>query len=520
MTQSIRSAYEATRSIGFNTHVQEGGTIYGSAAAIASALAYVGGHFVRDGATPAEFGNAYSVQQSLSKDYGIEQMLIVGGDVDHSWFEKLLAVADGIASTGHLLYAEGANEPTYKTTYPPGYGVEGIDAWKAQQHEISLHFSGVAPVIAYSAAAWREEPNTAWAMDGDYANVHAYPYQGMNNSANVESPVYWETKLTTNAIGFVISETGIPSSTTGPRWEGEPNAVTESVQAKAMTGLYMESLYVGAAHTALYELQDSLDPGFGVFRSDGSAKPAADALHNLSTLLEDPSQFAQSVNPTQWLPTVNGLNLAGGDRTMTIQQGGAIIQAAWGDTTGGWAVGGEAGKPDQTVAFDFGPWFGSVYVADPLSAAGWTYQGWGNGAVITTELDHAVLAKVVLPVHEIAEVNSLYNAAFGWLPDALGLRYHVENLVLHGRTYSEVADGFYNASNLHNMSASDLVAHLYWMSLGRQAAASELSWWTDQMAQGLSGHDVLAQIAGSPEAMSHFEAFEPFAGANTHIFIG
>src|SRR4051794_6222789 len=80
--------------------------------------------------------------------------------------------------------------------------------------------------------------------------------------------------------------------------------VNADVQARYSLDFVLDAYILGVKTAYLYELVDRVsDPGntlmddhFGLFNNDGSPKPAATALHNLTSILADPGGSARSGN--------------------------------------------------------------------------------------------------------------------------------------------------------------------------------------------------------------------------------
>jgi len=129
------------------------------------------------------------------------------------------------------------------------------------------------------------------ADSADAGNVHIY--YGGGQPAYGWSPHVrqwaWDNWLRTGALvapgkPVVITETGAPSS--------PQVGVDELTQAKQILNSLMDAARSGTPRIYLYELIDSHNDGpqdreshFGLFRYDGSPKPAAEALRNFTTIL-------------------------------------------------------------------------------------------------------------------------------------------------------------------------------------------------------------------------------------------
>jgi hypothetical protein len=121
----------------------------------------------------------------------------------------------------------------------------------------------------------------------DYANTHAYvwswgtPYEGLQHHLGY-------APASTPGRPIVITETGYTIFPEDPY-----SGVDEEVHAKLLLPTLLDAFTLGVKRTFFYELIDGKpDPNFtdpqqhfGVFRSDGSPKPAAVAIHNLTSLL-------------------------------------------------------------------------------------------------------------------------------------------------------------------------------------------------------------------------------------------
>jgi len=153
-----------------------------------------------------------------------------------------------------------------------------------------------------------------------HANIHPYPQAG-------EQPYDWlRSAITSHAVagkGLVITETGYTTTMGSPGVEG----VDAQTQAKLTLNLLADAASLGAERTFLYDLFDSgagtAEAGFGLFRADGTAKPAATAIHNLTTILADHGDAAGA--PLHDLAyTLSGL--PAGARTLLVEKSGGTYE--------------------------------------------------------------------------------------------------------------------------------------------------------------------------------------------------
>ena len=113
--------------------------------------------------------------------------------------------------------------------------------------------------------------------------------------------------------------------------------VPMAVQAKNALIFYFDAYYQGVRRSFYYELNDEIaDPKettieahFGLFQADGTAKTAAVALHNLTTILADPSPIASPGKLGLTVSANKGVTIY----HMLMQRGdGVYILALWQDT--------------------------------------------------------------------------------------------------------------------------------------------------------------------------------------------
>lgn len=190
------------------------------------------------------------------------------------------------------------------------------------------------------------DPNLSIAGQADDANIHPYPY----GNAPIVSAINNNYQ---NAFGSiapgprVITETGY---TTDPLVS---YGVTQTEQAQQIINGLFDSYQSGVSTTYLYELLDEkADPSntnsemhFGLFNFDNSPKPAAIAVHNLTTILSDPGSNAASFQ-TGTL-NYNETGASSSDQSLLMQKSNGVFDLAlWND-----AAPGTAKSDPMTVAF-------------------------------------------------------------------------------------------------------------------------------------------------------------------------
>lgn len=269
--------------IGVNTHLPYAGSSYGNGADVLAALKYLGLGLVRDSAVTAR--TATLPGYTRLADAGIRFDMVAPAGRDPAEVVGTVA-AFAAAHPGAVAAIEGPNE---------------IDHWPVTYHGLT----GVAAGIAYDnalVAAMAADPRlsgvasyslTGAAVNDDtaYANVHAYPGAG-NQPGGIIGRVLAHHADSSKPL--VLTETGYHTATgAGTAWEG----VNEKTQAKLTLNLLFDAISGGVNTVYLYQLMDGfLDPSgknvdhhLGLFDAYARPKPAAVAIHNLTTILTDTS---------------------------------------------------------------------------------------------------------------------------------------------------------------------------------------------------------------------------------------
>jgi hypothetical protein len=102
----------------------------------------------------------------------------------------------------------------------------------------------------------------------------------------------------------------------------------------------------------------------------------------------------------------------------------------------------------------------------------------------------------------IGSISQLYLGAFGRAPDADGLSYW-SNLVRQGTSLQEIGNTFVTSDEFVNtnglLSTQEFIEMLYGSILNRSADEAGISFWIDQLNDGLSRGNVLSQFTNSLE---------------------
>ncbi len=156
----------------------------------------------------------------------------------------------------------------------------------------------------------------------DYANFHAYAHEGEQPYATLANGLAEQTAVEPRSV-FVLTETGYPTL------DHDPDGVSERAQARLILNTVVDAAQLGASQIYLYELLDAYpDPEgrdkerhFGLFRVDGSPKPAATALHNLLAILRQSGDGSAGVHE---LPKLTGVP-ADASRLMLTTFDGVLV---------------------------------------------------------------------------------------------------------------------------------------------------------------------------------------------------
>ena len=310
------SASALRDSVGVNLHLEYDATPYRNPASTLAAMRFLGVLNARDAALR---NGAVSLQsfETVSRG-GVRLNLFVNHDLETqvSLLERLAAVVSGSLAT-----IEGPNEVNNE-----GYGGGAAgDSPRAQAYQARLYHA-VHASIALSATPvlnftdWPPRYGRA-----DLANFHAYP--------SPKKPIAPQLALQRRLAAAVEpADMAVVCTETGFATEGaEP--LDEELQAELEPILLLENFRAGVRTTYLYELYDELSgaqtrdssAGWGLFRFDGSPKPAAFALRRMLTLLAPARVQPGNRRPAGWA-TLSGSDL----RTLRVDRDdGVRLTFAW-----------------------------------------------------------------------------------------------------------------------------------------------------------------------------------------------
>jgi hypothetical protein len=301
-------------SLGVVTFVDQG---Y-DASAYAGPLRYLGVHNIRDG------------ERHLAATLKLHQETGVLVDLGGPDVKGMLVAARELAAAGALLSLEGPNEPNNSPVEYEGKRGGGAGDWlpvARLQHDL---YKSVKqdPVLrrypVFDVSEGGAETNNVGMQfliipkgegtlmpDGtefaDYANLHNYV---IGNCRRYQDNQAWQAADPTlnscwdgmfveygrtwkrGYIGYSRENLQtLPRVTTETGWDSVADPGGENVQGKILVNTYLAQFIRGWRYTFIYELKDG-EGGSGhqgLFRENWTPKPAANYIHNLTSILADGS---------------------------------------------------------------------------------------------------------------------------------------------------------------------------------------------------------------------------------------
>ena len=365
------SAGRFVNSVGVNAHMDSGSSVWTNTQRIAAEIAALGVKHMRDG-TPYDWAlPEYVALAKTGVVFDLSQVnptaaafTTVGSTEDA---QRATALADAVP--GSVESMEGANEYNINSYSLNGSNSNGNLAWGAADDASLQAAVAAAPalagvtVVAASTALIDSAPNVSAYVGA--SNWHVYGGVGEQLGAKMAAGIA-AAQATAPGKPVYVTETGISSSGYGSATWGVTDEATQGI---ILTNAVLESFKDGAFRTFLYELQDDTsstpqENQFGLFRTDGSAKPAATDIGNLLRLLSDPAGSASRplgslAYGIAGLPsTASSMLLQKSDGTfdLVVWNGGATLCNGTSDVT----------PPTSNITVSFAA-AQSVSVYDPVS---------------------------------------------------------------------------------------------------------------------------------------------------------
>lgn len=410
---SISAASDLVKSLGVNIHASTYEGAYQNSSLILESLSFLGISNVRN--TLASYGVGAQVLDALA-DAGVNFDFVTANSMAASGSAGLTDYVAQLKSfladhAGAINSLEGMNEINlFSFTYNGSSSISaGAEYQKAFYNAINADATlADIPVINLSLAHYNSADYAQLgdlANYSDYANVHSYMPTYTAGDTSMESYIKLSTSVTEGGP-FMVTELGYTTDTSEPTI-----GTNESAQAKLILNGIMDAFENGSANTYLYELFDNTQAtgsygqdDFGLFRSDGSPKLAASAIHNLTTILSY-SGAASSTASSSFTYTLG--NMPGLSHQMVLAKGNGgydlVLWAeptVWNDTTDT-----EIKNAATNVTVKLGSVQAVVYVYDPLVGTN-PIAVYKNVSSINVALsDHPLIVEVgvATPVTETVE---------------------------------------------------------------------------------------------------------------------
>lgn len=306
MPQAI-TATEFLNTLGVNTHLDFSGTPYTNVTQVEQNLQYLGVLIVRDSAQiPSDVALWEQVAQATGVKF--DDLMPEGSPTTMS---NALALVPQLAAAGILKYIEGGNEEDSSYSASLGNSLAITAQFQQQVYAMGQQFG--LPVINMSFGfGWSTSSTGDYGTVGNlaafanFANAHTYPQPG-------ETPNQAILQLNSDAE---LAATGRPVMTTEIGWsisQFSPTTVAQNVVDAAFDGIAD-----GDAGMYFYALYDNSSNDYGLFNANGTPRPAATALHDLTTLLADTGTTAASFAPGSLNYSLSGTTSA--DNSILIEK--------------------------------------------------------------------------------------------------------------------------------------------------------------------------------------------------------
>ena len=357
------SAEAFDQSIGVNVHMSYTWTPYANVGTVESDLAYLGVDHVRDELV----SNALTSYEELAAagikfDFAIP--VYPSSPVNPTEFVNMVS-AFVQAYPGSVSAIEGPNEVNFwpatfdgGTTYADQAALQQA-LYNAVQSEPTLAGIPVYNLTIGSTVTSEFSALGDLSAYANYGNEHAYVWDWGTPAAGL-SYLLTFPQIDTPGLPTVITETGYETNVADTY-----SGVDQTVQAKFTLDTVMDAFKDGVPETYFYELIDEGGQYFGLFTANGTPKLAATAIHDLTTLLNDPNG-ASSFTPGSLSYTVANLPTSG-NQLLLEKSNGAFDLMLWAEAPiWNTTTESEIAAPTETSTVEFGQTQKVVLVFDPL----------------------------------------------------------------------------------------------------------------------------------------------------------
>lgn len=372
---SARSVSSFINSLGVGAHIDSGSAQWTNAPLLLQQLDYLGISNVRDGTpfdyalptfiTLAQAGIRFNLLEA--NVYSFDQTGIVNAQIDVARAHQLEA-----AVPGSVISFEGTNEYTTNHYLLNGSGSFGNLGWglqDAQQLQLAVRADPLfadTPILAPSAVQLDSLPNFSAYVDG--ANAHIYGNVGEQLQDRIVNSVRF-AQASAPGEPVYITEIGVSTSGYGSSTWGVTDEDTQAIiNLNALLGGY----HAGAAMTFIYELMDEpyasnlQEQHFGLFHADGTPKPAATAIGNLTHILADDGTGTAPLGSLAY--SLDGLP-AGASSFLLQKSNGAFDLVVWNGRATLYDGTQEVTPPATTVTLNLAQAAASIQLFDPVLGA-------------------------------------------------------------------------------------------------------------------------------------------------------
>ena len=407
------SAASFIDSIGVNTHIDFISSSYANLNLVETAINYLGVKNLRDSPeNMADLGSGGLWQQVANATGAKFDAYIAEGSV--AGMQTDLNNIATLAGQGIVRYIEGGNEEDDPYAVSLGNSLTAAALFQQQVYTTG-HQLGLKVINMSFGQGWANSTTGDYGTVGnlaaytDYANAHVYPSTG---NTPLSALTALDADATLAAAGEPVINTELGWYTLG---SGTANAssVSLQVQAKYVLDGLLDAYKAGDPQTYLYELLDqqsnSSNTGynFGLFYADGTAKPAATAVHDLTALLAD--------NGGSFTPGTLGYSLTGTlstDNSLLLEKSdGSFWLALWNETRlSGPTSPTDIAVPNHTVTLILAG-AANIEIYDPLTGATAIQSATGASAITLSVPDHPILVEITNVVPTAQDLNVLLPAA-------------------------------------------------------------------------------------------------------------
>ncbi|HTA38856.1 MAG TPA: hypothetical protein VK760_07265 [Candidatus Acidoferrales bacterium] len=322
-------------SIGVNTHLIDDLTYDKGYAVVTQRMRELGVRHIRDGIFPGQTPRQYADERNFLRATGAQMEAITDcpkplGYFPHAQTPPSLIRSFDAAIGGRIERLEGPNEPDLRKVH-----LWGQLLTHCMEH---FRFKDALPV-PFVASAMGNAFNTRKLGDisklVDIGAIHRY-FSGFNP----ETTGFWKSNAcgTWGAMSFYICEARINAGPAAPLYITETGYTTfgevdEKTAGKYISRVLLFDSLAGIVRTYIYELHDdgtdttNSEDGYGLFRYDGTPKPAFNAVRSEIALLSDPGP---SFSPAPLAYSVYGVkNLR---HELFQKRDGTYVLAVWNES--------------------------------------------------------------------------------------------------------------------------------------------------------------------------------------------